>query len=161
MKKSLSYPIQPPLSETRRQSEYNKKRRRRMIQCDDSRMCSAWIEQEGDGWRKRRRGIRGVRGRPFLDHLSNSHSTATRWRLYLIRRLVGEPAAHLTPFPPPPLPEVRWTRGLIPLLSGAPTWRSTGPIVTIPPPLCYRSIRDPTSRSDYVIRPPIDASLVS
>lgn len=56
----------------------------------NKRMC----EKKGRGIGRERKGVPGL---PFLDHLSNSHSTATRW-LYLIHRLGGEPA-HLTPFP--------------------------------------------------------------
>lgn len=56
----------------------------------NKRMC----EKKGRGIGRERKGVPGL---PFLDHLSNSHSTTTRW-LYLIHRLGGEPA-HLTPFP--------------------------------------------------------------
>lgn len=63
---------------------------------------------------------RGVLEAAFFRPLVEQPLDCRTMTLYLIHRLVGEPA-HLTPFPR----QVRWTRGLIPLLSGArcSTWR--------------------------------------
>lgn len=98
-------------------------------------------------WLKKKRKearTRGVRGRPFFRPLIEQPLDCR----YAMPAIFNSPLSRWTggPLDSFPLPEVRWTRGLIPFLSGAPTWRSAlGSIVTIP-----RILRTPIdSRSDF------------
>ena len=96
--------------------------------------------------RKKRKEARtrSVRGRPFFRPLIEQPLDCR----YAMPAIFNSPLSRWTggPLDSFPLPEVRWTRGLIPFLSGAPTWRSAlGSIVTIP-----RILRTPIdSRSDF------------
>lgn len=105
-------------------------------------MCSIEreVKEEGGGGMRRERGVlEAAFFRPLVEQPLDCRTMA----LYLIHRLVGEPA-HLTPFSPPSSMDSG--------ADSAPIWSALLPdggahcaIVTILPP--SPSIRDPTSLS--------------